>query len=255
MIKISYIVFDLEFNQSSEDKEHRLLNFEIIQIGAIKMDEHFNVIDKFNKLVKPSVNLQLHPYVKSLVNIDETSLNNSEKFPKVFNDFLEFLDNNSIFVVWGKEDIKVLLNNANFHNLQCDLLPKMYIDIQNYGNKYFNIRKGLKIGLKKAVELLEINNTDNFHDAFYDAFCTAEVFKKLYSPLVKPTIYNPNENKKIPNNKRIVDISLLIKQIEKIFKRTMTDEEKEIIRLSYMMGKTNQFTKNLSIKDKEELNL
>lgn len=255
MIKISYIIFDLEFNQSSEDKEHRVLNFEIIQIGAIKMDEHFNIIDKFNKLVKPSVNLQLHPYVKSLVNIDEVNLNNSKKFPEVFNEFLEFLDDNSIFVVWGKDDIKVLLNNANFHNLQCELLPKMYIDIQNYGNKYFKVRKGLKIGLKKAVELLKINSTDNFHDAFYDAFCTAEVFKKLYSPSVKPTIYNPTENRKLSTDKKIVDISLLIKQIEKMFKRSMTDEEKEIIRLSYMMGKTNQFIKSLSVKEKEELNL
>ena len=245
MIKISYVVFDLEFNQSSEDKEHRLLNFEIIQIGAIKLDEHFNVIDKFNKLVKPSVNLEIHPYVKNLVNIDENCLNSSDRFPKVFNDFLNFLDDNSIFVVWGKDDIKTLLANAKFHNLSCEPLPNMYIDIQNYGNKYFNVRKGLKIGLKKAVKLLNINATDNFHDAFYDAYCTAEVFKKLYSSSIIPTIYSSTENKRKPYEKTTTDLSLLIKQMEKIFKRPMNKEEREIIRLSYMMGKTGQFTKKI----------
>jgi hypothetical protein len=33
----------------------------------------------------------------------------------------------------------------------------------------------------------------------------------------------------------------MIKQIEKMFNRAMTDDEKQIIKLAYIMGKTNQF--------------
>lgn len=249
MIKINYVVFDLEFNQSSEDKEHRLLNFEIIQIGAVKLDENFNIIDKFNKLVKPSVNLTLHPYVKNLLNIDEKLLEVSDIFPTVFNDFINFLDEDTVFVVWGKDDIKTLLKNANFHKLSTPL-PTLYIDIQNYGNKYFGLKRGLKIGLKKAVELLEIENTNEFHDAYYDALCTAKVFKRLYTSSIKPIPYTSNTPRCEKQEKKVIDMESLIKQIEKIFKRPMTKEETEIIRLSYMMGKTNQFTKYLSPKVK-----
>ncbi|MDO4535776.1 MAG: 3'-5' exonuclease [Clostridium perfringens] len=250
MIKINYVVFDLEFNQSSEDKDHRLLNFEIIQIGAVKLDDNFNIIDKFNKLVKPSVNLNLHPYVKDLLNIDEDLLKISNTFPFVFNDFIKLLDKDTVFVVWGKDDIKILLKNANFHKLSTSNLPTLYIDIQSYGNRYFGLKKGLKIGLKKAVELLEIENTNEFHDAYYDALCTAKVFKRLYTSAIKPIIYTPNNVRGEKQEKKIIDMESLIKQIEKIFKRPMTKEEMEIIRLSYMMGKTNQFTKYLSPKIK-----
>ncbi len=244
------MVFDLEFNQSSEDKEHRILNFEVIQIGAVKLDKNFNIVDKFNRLVKPSVNVDLHPYVKNLLNLDEKLLEVSDTFPQVFNDFIKFLNTDTIFVVWGKDDIKTLLKNASFHKLSTILLPTSYIDIQSYGNKYFGLKKGLKIGLKKAVELLEIENTNEFHDAYYDALCTAKVFKKLYIPSMQPIIYTSNKSRCEKQEKKIIDMESLIKQIEKIFKRPMTKEEMEIIRLSYMMGKTNQFTKYLSPKIK-----
>lgn len=253
MIKITYVVFDLEFNQSSEDKEHRLLNFEILQIGAVKLDEHFNVIDEFNKLIKPSVNLQIHPYVKNLININEYFLNNSDKFPKVFEDFLNFLDNDSILVVWGKEDIKTLFDNINFHNIPCDSLPTTYIDIQNYANKHFNIKKGLKIGLKKAVDLLDIKTSNNFHDAFYDALYTSEILKRLYTPLIKPSIYKHVENNKNETIKATPTtsnyISSLIKEIEKKLQRPINGEEKKIINLTYNLMKKK--SKNYSYKKRK----
>ena len=53
---MKYIIFDLEFNQSS-NKEEKLdeLPFEIIQIGALKLDENLEVISIFNELVKKSL--------------------------------------------------------------------------------------------------------------------------------------------------------------------------------------------------------
>ncbi len=43
-----------------------------------------------------------------------------------------------------------------------------------------------------------------------------------------------------------IDFVSLIKQFEKMFNREMTKEEKSIIKLAYIMGKTNQFqTKNI----------
>lgn len=40
-----------------------------------------------------------------------------------------------------------------------------------------------------------------------------------------------------------LDFPMLIGQLEKMFKREMSKEEKEIIRLAYHMGKTGQFLK------------
>ena len=49
----NYIVFDLEWNQSIEGKEHSIEHFpfEIIEIGAVKLDEKLNMVSEFQTAV------------------------------------------------------------------------------------------------------------------------------------------------------------------------------------------------------------
>ena len=54
---MNYIVFDLEWNQAADLKtrrENRLL-FEIIEIGAIKLNEKKELLGDFHELIKPQV--------------------------------------------------------------------------------------------------------------------------------------------------------------------------------------------------------
>ena len=50
---MNYIVLDLEWNQSAKGKKYTLpgMPFEIIQMGAVKLDNKFDVIDEFDRLV------------------------------------------------------------------------------------------------------------------------------------------------------------------------------------------------------------
>ena len=59
---MKYIVFDLEWNQSPSGKEGAVesLPFEIIEIGAVKLDVNFRQIDDFHQLISPGVYSQLH---------------------------------------------------------------------------------------------------------------------------------------------------------------------------------------------------
>ena len=63
-------VLDLEFNQaydfgddSSQAEPNPKCRFEIIQIGAVKVDDNFKVHDKFNIYIKPTLYPRIHPYV------------------------------------------------------------------------------------------------------------------------------------------------------------------------------------------------
>ena len=57
-----YIVFDLEWNQCPEgkEKEEKGLPFEIVEIGAVKLDENFRLVDTFHTMVKPQVYRWIH---------------------------------------------------------------------------------------------------------------------------------------------------------------------------------------------------
>jgi inhibitor of KinA sporulation pathway (predicted exonuclease) len=180
-------------------------------------------------------------------------LQSGRSFKAVYNDFVKFGDSESILCVWGMSDLKELFRNVAFHTLDSSVISKEYINIQKIASKYLQCPKGTNVGLKNAVELLEIPLKDEFHDAFNDAYYTVEVFKKIYNNKIKTSKYNINKalRPKHSNNTNKIDTYNLIKQFEKMYNREMSEEEKSIIKLAYIMGKTNQF--QIKDLDKSEL--
>lgn len=243
-----YVIFDLEFNQaehpSKDNKSGSDIKcpFEIIQIGAVKLDQNLNKISSFNKLVNPQIYKELNKYVKSITNLTIEDLNNSEDFAIVYNEFLDFIKGEGcILCVWGTVDLKELIRNVKYHNLDVSSLSKDYIDIQKYASKHLKCPKGISIGLQNAVELLEVPLEHKLHDAYNDAYYTAEVFRKIFNKDIKPKKYETYRRKSSNKEKYKVDTERMYFQFEKMLNRTVTEEEKSIIRLAYMMGKTNQF--------------
>ena len=50
---MDYIVLDLEWNQS--EKGNKDFPFEIVEIGAVKLDSNKNIIGSYRQLIKPQV--------------------------------------------------------------------------------------------------------------------------------------------------------------------------------------------------------
>jgi inhibitor of KinA sporulation pathway (predicted exonuclease) len=245
---MNYIVYDLEFNQKSPgisnvEANNPSLPFEIIQIGALKLNENFETISTFNTLVKPTVHTTIHPFIKKLTQINDDEVGSCKSFLQVYEDFRKFIgDDEIVLCVWGTVDIKELLRNIKFHKLSTLINFKSYIDIQHYASKYFKVPKGSRIGLRNAVEVLNISAKNEFHDAFNDAYYTSEVFKIIYDDTVIPKIYTIAQSpRRVYKPKEIVDTEALIKQFEKMYRKEMSEEEKSIIKLAYFMGKTKQF--------------
>ncbi len=247
---MNYVIFDLEFNQrhpslksSNEDKQSSLL-FEIIQIGAIKINSNYKTLSTFNELINPSVHTLLHPYVETLTNLKNEDLENADCFTTIFNNFLDFLGNEEIiFVVWGASDIKELIKNADFFNIPSNIKNIKYIDIQDYASKLFKYPKGSRIGLKNAIEYLNLPINCEFHDALNDAYYTALIFSSIHNKDMLPKAYIPSKKSKLKINKPVVNPVALINQFEKMYNRNLTTDEKSMIELAYTMGRTNQFTK------------
>lgn len=258
---MNYIIYDLEFNQKNnsfiEDNNTSVkvtnnsiktevnnscnIPFEIIQIGALKLNESFQTISTFNTLIKPTVYKTIHPFVENLTKITNDMVASCKDFVHVYEDFLKFIGNDEIILgVWGTADIKELVRNLKFYNLSTSYVPK-YFDIQKYASKYLKAPGKSRIGLRNAIELLNIPIEGEFHDAFNDAYYTAEVFKLIHNDNIKPMIYTPAPPRRISQPKEKIDTFSLINQFEKMYNREMSEEEKSIIKLAYMMGKTRQF--------------
>ena len=67
---MNLIVLDLEWNQAqTRDREAPGLTFEVIEIGAVRLDEHGNQTDSFSCLIRPCVYTELFYRVREVVGI------------------------------------------------------------------------------------------------------------------------------------------------------------------------------------------
>ena len=249
---MNYVVFDLEFNQGYKYKRKNRsrvnpkCRFEIIQIGAVKLDKDLKTIGQFDKLVKPQVYSCIHHFIAEMTSITEEKLRGSAPFNKVYQEFIDFIGDDSILCTWGISDMRELVGNITYHKLDKFLIPENYIDIQQIASKYLNTPNGNSIGLKNAVKALSLPLDSEFHDAFNDAYYTAEIFKEIYTDDIETITYNLNQdtnNRKADRDKKKVRVNnaKLISQFEKMFGRKMTSEEEKIIKLAFNMGMTGQF--------------
>jgi len=129
---IYYITLDLEWNQAERWRTNPGIPFEIIEIGAVKLDENWNIVDEFSMLVRPKVYPHLFTKVTEIVNITERELAQKGKpFPGVMKQFWDWCGEDFILCTWGAMDITELLRNISYYRLKNPLKhPVYYCDIQ-----------------------------------------------------------------------------------------------------------------------------
>ena len=252
---MEYIVFDLEFNQGFDKKLNKTVSdekcpFEILQIGAVKLDADLNIIDTFNTFVKPNIYKEIHPFIKKMTNIIHEDVKDAPNFPQAFNNFKEFMNNDkNILCVWGNGDLKELYRNIKYYNLSTENLSNTYINVQHHASIYFNNPTGKSIGLQNAITLLQLNQDKYYHNALNDAYYTSLVFKNIFNDKIETKKYTfDNDSKKNPPTKRKVNYDNIFSEFKKILNRDLNKEEKKIIHLAYKMGR-----KSKSSKDKKNL--
>lgn len=178
---MNYIVFDMEWNQPYS-KETAIqspiyLSGEIIQIGAIKLNERAEAIDCLDLLIAPTFYRKLHHRIKKMTGITQEDLRGKKKFREAIREFRDWCGNNCIFLTWGYDDIQQLKDNILMHDLEEDWLPPC-LNLQGIFNHQIS-HENRQFSLEYAMEQLEIIPTLQAHNAFNDAIYTARVAKCL----------------------------------------------------------------------------
>ena len=176
---MNYIIFDLEWNQCPHGPEYEnpRIPFEIIEIGAVKLNDSFQIVDEFNRIIKPRVYKHLHHHIRQMLNYDESVLRNGKPFEMVFKEFKEWCGTDYIYGTWGTCDLTQLQKNMEYYYMHTIGEPFRYYDIQAIFAEYYPEPGPCK--LETAVDTLKLPTEDCFHTAINDARYTAYVFQKL----------------------------------------------------------------------------
>ena len=110
------IVLDLEWNQAqTRDREAPGLTFEVIEIGAVRLDEHGNQTDSFSCLIRPCVYTELFYRVREVVGISMKQLEaEGIPFPDAMERFWKWCGKDPVFFTWGDMDLTELQRNIAY---------------------------------------------------------------------------------------------------------------------------------------------
>lgn len=177
---MNYIVLDLEWNQSStKENSVKGMPFEIIEIGAVKLDENRKMIDTYSQVIRPKIYPQIHFKAKELTGITQCELNEGIDFEDAAMDFLFWCGEEYVFCTWGNLDLTEFQRNLTRYKM-IDFLPGpiKYYNIQKFFKLFFSKEKQTS-SLDYAAAYFNIEDCGHFHRALNDAKYTAEIFNHV----------------------------------------------------------------------------
>jgi len=181
---VEYVILDLEWNTAYSKTKQCYVN-EIIEFGAVRLNEDLDVVSTFSSFVRPQIGKKINSRVKKLTSITTADVQDADVYQTVTKRFTKWVGDPSDVVVmsWGNMDIRTLIdNNRYFYGDPTIRFVQMYVDLQAYFMKEKELPKSQQIGLSDAAELIE-TDPDQFihHRALGDSELSAVCFKAVYN--------------------------------------------------------------------------
>ena len=239
----NYIVFDLEWNQGDAPvtKDNKTLVFEIVEIGAVKLNEKREKIDEFARLIKPQVHKHMHRITGKLIHLSMEDLEQGEKFEDVAKEFLQWCGEDPKFCTWGPLDLTEFQRNLDFFGMPLlSDRPLAFYDVQKLYSLAYDNGKSRR-GLESAIDELNIPKDIPFHRALADAEYTAKIFRllgeKALTRISFDTYVTPKTKKQ--------EIRITFDNYEKYISREFANKEDILENIEIMSTKCYLCKKNL----------
>ena len=184
-----YVFVDFEMATIGKDykEQRRIWRHEIIEIGAVMLDESFSEIASFKRYVKPDYSRHISTTIFNLTGINDYFLNGC-------NGIQEELD---AFAAWclssGDEVIVYAWSDSDLNQIQKEYLLKELVPSENL-ERICAAWKDLQAlydeaveancptALHKALASIGVDFDGKMHDALDDARNTATIFVELSNP-------------------------------------------------------------------------
>lgn len=179
---MQYVILDLEWNGTYSKRLKGFIN-EIIEFGAVKVDEKLDIIDTFEALVRPQVGKKISGKIKTLTSITNEELEKGLQFMQVVSLFKKWAGD-AILLTWGTSDVLTLIENCEyFYGSPHIPFLQRYMNLQEYCQQRMAYDVAKQMGLTTAADLLGIDGEGfNHHRALGDSLLSLRCFQKVYEP-------------------------------------------------------------------------
>ena len=173
-----WVFMDLEMKPVDRQFRHQwdICRQEVIEFGAVKLNDGLAEADSFMALVKPAYG-DIPPRYIGLTGITNEMVADAAPFETVLRQFSDWCDDAETIFAWSGSDLEQIKGEVRMKGItfQIDRLAEKWADFQ----KIFTRAVGLKrdLSLEQAVNIANIDFTGHQHDALWDARNTAELYR------------------------------------------------------------------------------
>ncbi|MEY8517108.1 3'-5' exonuclease [Lachnospiraceae bacterium 29-84] len=180
---MKYIFIDLEMNpvdkRFKEIKE--ICRSEIIEIGAIVLDESFRQIESYREYVKPEFSNQIMVGITDLTGISLNMLVGADTFSVAIEKFADWCckDGEDFMVyAWSGNDLEQIQKEMEVKHIpESATLSKLFGNWNDFQEYFCRLIESEKpVSLERALAMAGYGFDGKMHDAMWDAKNTADLF-------------------------------------------------------------------------------
>ena len=168
------------------------LSSELIEIGAVRMDDSFAVVDTYQSYVKPEFG-PMDAVIIDLTGITDDKVKDAPEFFEAMDDFAAWIGpEETQFYSWSMSDIRQFQHEALFKSYPGEIIQRMeshWTDFQEEFRRLLGLHHRIK--LSYAVSAADYEFQGAQHTALADAVNTAEILRLSKDPERFRTVMKP----------------------------------------------------------------
>lgn len=192
---MQYIILDLEWDSAYSVKHRRFLN-QILQIGAVRLNENFEVTDTFLETVKSSISKKVTGRFAGLTGITTERMLAGVPFETAVDDYNAWAPDDAVTMTWSDSDLYSIKENEEYILNDKTFKIGRYLDLQRFVQGELRLsgyNDKNQISLSAAAEMLNVTYEGlELHTARDDSLLCAALLKRCYNrerfePLIRNT--------------------------------------------------------------------
>ena len=176
-----YVVIDLEMCKVSREQRKTVrISHEIIQIGAVLLEESLTVAKRFSCYVQPEYG-RIDPFIENLTGISQEHVDSAPVLSTALHAFFRWLSGEDVTAVsWSMTDKSQFSKELAVKSIQMEQMDRLlagWIDCQKIFAQKTSVTR--PYSLADALNAADIMDEGRAHDGLADAYNTALLFAKM----------------------------------------------------------------------------
>lgn len=186
---MKYVFVDFEMSKIGKafPEQRKVWSMEIVEIGAVMLDESFVEISSFKRYVKPEYARHINTAIYNLTGIDDYFLSGCKGIEEELEAFAKWClseGEDVIVYAWSESDLNQILKEYELKNLTpgeaLEKVIQVWKDLQlEYDEAVGNTRP---TALHRALASIGSDFDGKMHDALDDARNTSKLFIEMSDP-------------------------------------------------------------------------